>query len=431
MLNTKQRNSFNSNNSSNSATTPPARAPYRPVRVGRVGLAPALVAQALAAIALAATPDSRAQGVPNAAPITTTQPAIGLNAPLELRDNAPEHYTVQRGDTLWSIATRFLKEPWRWPEFWRFNTDQIRNPHLIYPGQVLALDRTLGRMGIADVQQQPRIRLDGGEATAIPSIPANAIEPFLSRPLVIDPEDLESAPKIVAAEEGRYNLGTGGRAYVKGIPVGTRDLQWNIYRPGRPLVDPETKQVLAHEAIYVGLARILRHGDPSQEEPTTVTIERADIEVSPGDRLIAADAPRLMSYMPRAPLKDIQPRVIGVYGGRGEQSWTRTAVNAERRDVADYDSRREAGPLQIISLSRGTQDGMEVGHVLALHRSTLIENDRSTGKYFMGGPRLEQVRIPEERYGLVFVFRTFEKVSYALIVQTERAVLPGDVVRKP
>jgi LysM domain len=388
-----------------------------------------------AAATIAMSWDAHAQGSALGAANSSAQKAVGTAAstagPLELRDNAPERYTVQRGDTLWSIATRFLKEPWRWPEFWRFNTDQIRNPHLIYPGQVLALDRTMTKLGVANSGLQPRVRLDGGEANAIPSIPSNLIEPFLSRPLVIDPDTLANAPQIVAAEEGRYNLGTGGRAYVKGIPVGTRDLQWTLYRAGRPLLDPETKEVLAHEAIYVGLAKIVRHGDPAKDEPTTIVIERSEIEVTPGDRLLPADAPRVESYMPRAPLKDIQPRVISVYGGRGEQSWTRSGVNEDRLDVADYDSRREAGPLQIVSLSRGTKDGVEVGHVLALHRSTLVENDRSTGKYFMGGPRLESVRLPEERYGLVFVFRTFENVSYALIVQSERTVFPGDIMRRP
>lgn len=349
---------------------------------------------------------------------------------LELRENAPDRYVVQKGDTLWGISTRFLKEPWRWPEFWRFNNDQIRNPHLIYPGQVIVLDRFRTRIAIDD-RVKPRVREEPSPGAAIPSIPANAIEPFLTRPLVMQPGELDNAPRIVASEEGRYNLGAGGRAYVAGIPADNRERSWNIYRPGRPLIDPETKEVLGIEVIYVGLARLIRAAEPDTKRPATIIVERSPLEVTPGDRLVVAEPPRLVQYMPRAPERDVPSRVINIYGSRGEESWMGGNINDNRLDVADYDSRREAGPLQIISLNRGARDGVEVGHVLALYRSALIKNDRSIGQYYMGGPRPADVQLPEERYGLVFVFRTFDRVSYGLIVQAQRTVVPGDYARKP
>ena len=364
-----------------------------------------------------------------AAPATFAQTQKSGNV-LELQADAPDRYTVQRGDTLWGISNKFLTEPWRWPEFWRFNNDQIRNPHLIYPGQVLVLDRFNTRIAIDD-RTKPRIRAEGGADSGIPAIPANVIEPFLSRPLVIQPGALDNAPRIVASEEGRYNLGAGGRAYVNGIAPENKERSWQIYRPGRPLVDPETKEVLGIETIYVGNARLIRAAEPANERPATVIIESSLMEVTPGDRLIPAEPPKLVQYMPRAPQKEIPSRVINIYGSRGEESSLGSNLDENRIDVADYDSRREAGPLQIISLNRGTNDGVEVGHVLALHRATVIKDDRSIGQYYMGKPRPADVHLPEERYGLVFVFRTFERVSYGLIVQAQRTVVPGDVARRP
>ena len=368
----------------------------------------------LVAVLLGATPASWAQ--------TTKSGTV-----LELQEGAPDRYTVQRGDTLWDISVKFLKEPWRWPEFWRFNNDQIRNPHEIVPGQVLVLDRFGRNMRVADDRTAPRIRAETGLNQGIPSIPANVIEPWLSRPLVIDPGQLDNAPSIVAAEEGRYNLGAGSRAYVKGIPVDSKERLWQIYRPGRPLVDPVSKESLGTEVIFAGTARLTRVGNPS-----TIQIATSQIEVTPGDRLVPAGDTKLVNYVPRAPASDIRGRVISIYGGRGDAAVLGAEFTQSRSDnVADYDSRREAGPRQIIAITKGTRDGIEVGHILALYRSTTLNFDRSVGDYYMGGPKPESIELPEERYGLVFIFRTFERVSYGLIVQAQRPVVPGDLARTP
>ena len=363
----------------------------------------------------------------------TGSPVTKDGTVLELQANAPDRYTVQRGDTLWDISNKFLKEPWRWPEFWRFNAGDIRNPHLIYPGQVLSLDRFNTRVALAagDERVRPRVRVERGDGNAIPSIPANVIEPWLSRPLVIAPGALDNAPRILIAEEGRYNLGPGGRAYVRGVPADNTERAWQIVRLGRPLIDPETREILGTEVVYVGQARLIRNGDAAANVPSTIIVERAQIEVTPGDRLVPAEAARLMNYMPRAPQTDIRGQIISIYGGRGEQSDLGAQLNEGRVDVANYDTRREAGPLQVISLNRGTRDGVELGHVLSLHRSTLVRDERSTGPFYMGGPRRASIQLPEERYGLVFVFRAFERVSYGLIVQALRTAVPGDLMRRP
>jgi len=357
--------------------------------------------------------------------------ALAQAVNVNLQETAPDRYTVQKGDTLWDISGKFLKEPWRWPELWRLNKDQIKNPHLIYPGDVIVLDRGANRLSLDQTTRKltPRVR---GEQTeeAIPSIPPSAIEPWLSRPLIIEENGLAGAPRIAATEEGRFNIGTGSRAYVSGIGA-SPEKAWLIYRQGAPLVDPDTNRVLGFEAVYLGAARVIRAG-----EPATVFVTQATQEIGPGDRLIPAGKPELLTYVPKAPEKDIRGRVIAVYGGRSDVSLLGAVSPAHAApqpvaSVAGFDTRREAGPLMIVSLNRGAKDGLTPGDVLALNRATTINFDRSVGPFYLGHERPESVELPQERYGLVFVFRTFDNISYGLIMRADRPVLPGDVTTRP
>jgi hypothetical protein len=357
--------------------------------------------------------------------------ALAQAVNVSLQETAPDRYTVQKGDTLWDISGKFLKEPWRWPELWRLNKDQIKNPHLIYPGDVIVLDRGSMRLSITESTRKltPRVR---GEQTeeAIPSIPPSAIEPWLSRPLIIEENGLAGAPRIAATEEGRFNIGTGSRAYVSGIGT-SPEKAWLIYRQGAPLVDPDTNRVLGFEAVYLGAARVIRAG-----EPATVFVTQATQEIGPGDRLIPAGKPELLTYVPKAPEKDIRGRVIAVYGGRSDVSLLGAVSPAHAApqpvaSVAGFDTRREAGPLMIVSLNRGAKDGLTPGDVLALNRATTINFDRSVGPFYLGHERPESVELPQERYGLVFVFRTFDNISYGLIMRADRPVMPGDVTTRP
>jgi len=357
--------------------------------------------------------------------------ALAQAVNVDLQETAPDRYTVQKGDTLWDISGKFLKEPWRWPELWRLNKDQIKNPHLIYPGDVIVLDRGANRLSLDQTTRKltPRVR---GEQTeeAIPSIPPSAIEPWLSRPLIIEENGLAGAPRIAATEEGRFNIGTGSRAYVSGIGA-SPEKAWLIYRQGAPLVDPDTNRVLGFEAVYLGAARVIRAG-----EPATVFVTQATQEIGPGDRLIPAGKPELLTYVPKAPEKDIRGRVIAVYGGRSDVSLLGAVSPAHAApqpvaSVAGFDTRREAGPLMIVSLNRGAKDGLTPGDVLALNRATTINFDRSVGPFYLGHERPESVELPQERYGLVFVFRTFDNISYGLIMRADRPVMPGDVTTRP
>lgn len=343
---------------------------------------------------------------------------------LEIQPSAPDRYVVQKGDTLWSISSKFLKEPWKWPDIWRLNRDQIRNPHLIYPGDVVRLDRATGTLSIERLS--PRVREERLAGEAIPSIPPKVIEPFLSRPLVIERDGLARAPRIAATQEGRYNLGQGGRAYAEGIGE-SREPLWLIYRPGIPLVDPETKDTLGFEAVYLGEARLIKPG-----QPATMQIVSARREVGVDDRLVAEAPRRVFSYVPRAPEKQLAGQVMTIYDGRADSQSLLEARDSRRagRDLS-FGIQDETGPLNIVSLNRGSRHGLEPGHVLALYKQTLIVRDRSTGPFYMGVPREPNVQLPEERYGLVFVFRVFENVSYALVMQASLPVTPTDAVRTP
>ncbi len=353
------------------------------------------------------------------------------SSPLTLRPDAPDRYVVVPGDTLWGIASRYTDSPWRWPELWGLNKDEIRNPHLIYPGYVIMLDRARGRLSIggapsggepssgepssgtpsgtpsgaptqarapADtVKLGPRVRVESLAKEEIPSIPSSVIEPFLSRPLIIEPDGLDKAPTIVGTQADRVILAAGNSAYVRGIG-GAKEESWYVYRRGVPLIDPDNNQTLAYEAIYLGTARLERGG-----EPATVVLTSVAQEVGAGDKLVAAGRPQPINYAPHAPDNKIHGRVIGIYGSLGKVG--------------------EAGPQSIISINKGARDGLEVGHVLALYSlgGSVRDVSRARGT----------IKLPDERAGLAFVFRVFNRVSYALVMNITRPVSPLDVVQTP
>ncbi|MBK6980363.1 MAG: LysM peptidoglycan-binding domain-containing protein [Betaproteobacteria bacterium] len=365
----------------------------------------------------------------------------------DLQADAPSEYTVQKGDTLWAISGKFLKEPWKWPQIWQMNRDQIKNPHLIYPGDIIRLDRSglspslslIAGGAIAEgnvVRLQPRTRV-APLATAIPTIPGTAIGPFLTQPLVVEPGSMDSMPQIVATEEERVIIGAGNTAYVSGLRSGDA-LNWQIFRPGESLTDPDSGEVLGFEAIHVGDARVKRFGSPS-----TVEITRAKQEINQNDRLMPAREVSFPSYIPRAPDKPIKGVILSVRGSVA--------------DIAQY---------SIVSINRGSRDGVEVGHVLATMRKggelvgnrrppligdllggfgmpkidvkpnpivpdTIVASASADPKAPPTAPAGQPLILPDERSGLVFVFRTFEKLSYGMILKSVKPISVGDIVQTP
>jgi hypothetical protein len=347
----------------------------------------------------------------------TAQQVAGAGVPLSaLADNAPASHTVQRGDTLWSIASIFLKTPWRWPELWGMNLQEIRNPHLIYPGQMLVLvkdgDRAqlmLGR-GTADgqapsntVKLSPRVRSELLGNGAIASIPLQLIGPFLNEAVVLSQDELAAAPRIVATQDGRVLISRGETAYVRGDLAGARS--FSLFRQSKPLRDPLSKEVLGYEAGYIGTADFVRADGLSPVNglpmPSTFVMTSARQEAGVGDRLAPVPPRDFSAYVPHPPAKPVGGRVVSVYG----EALT-------------------AGQNQIVAINRGTRDGLELGHVLALWRAGAAGTDST-------GAKPQAIQLPDERTGLLFVFRVFDRVSYALIVSASDPIRPGDRFSEP
>jgi hypothetical protein len=333
--------------------------------------------------------------------------------PIELAQGAPDKHVVVKGDTLWDISATFLKAPWRWPEVWQLNREQIANPHLIYPGDIVYLDTTgatprlrlgkrvdgmaandLGGQGADGVRRlEPVVRAEQLDRQAISTVSAAAIEPFLNRPLIVDEKGLADSPRIVATQEGRVYLGQGDRAYVRGIKQdGITD--WHVYRPAKPLLDPDTRQPLAYEALYLGSAQIVRKGDP-----TTIRILDNAEEIGEGDRLVPAEAARSVNLAPRPPEKDVAGRIVSVYRGI-----------------------TQVGKNSVVALNLGKNQGLEVGHVLTVQLTGKLAKDRQTN---------EMIKLPNEPIGQLLVFRTFDNISYGLIVDASQSITVGDSVVNP
>jgi len=370
------------------------------------------LATAISAIAMLAgnataqdsTPASRLPVTPQQR--STADQVAQAGVPLAaLAPTAPDRYTVKSGDTLWDLSRMYLVSPWRWPELWGLNKTQIRNPHLIYPGQVLVLTKTGGRamLGLAEGEPgsgrlEPRIREMTGDRAAISAIPTNLIAPFLSQPLVLDANGLADTPRIVATQEGRVFVGRGDDAYARGIQDDII-VNYNVFRPLRPLYDPDDKvrkNPIAYEAFYLGTANKVGGGEIAK-----MRIDSSKQEIGVGDRLLPVERQELITYMPKRPASPIDARVIAIYDGV-----------------------RYAGGGQIVTLSRGTEEGVSIGDVLQLLRTGETKLDRTASKR-------EFIKLPDEQIGLAFVFRAFPGISYALIQRGTRPVEVGDRASNP
>ena len=373
-------------------------------------------------------------------PVSTQQRATAAQvaqsgvALSELKPDAPQSYTVTPGDTLWAISGLFLKSAWRWPELWGMNLADIKNPHLIYPGQTLFLDTRDGRArlhmradagsgsgrGLPTVRLSPRTRIENLTHSALPTLKSHLIEPFLAEPVIVDELGLSNAARIVAAQDSRVLLTQGDRAYARSSS-GTelqddpaqKQKAYRVFRNATPLKDPLTGEILGYEAQYVGKALLVRSESTqdgmdadgknhTETVPATIDITHAKEEMRVGDRLLPEPPRELQNYVPHAPTLPVDARIVSVYGS--------AVVNAAQN--------------QVVVINRGTQDGMESGLVLAILKDGARLIDKTDDSR-------QQIKLPDERNGLLMVFRTFERLSYGLVLNITSGVKVGDHLVNP
>jgi len=329
-----------------------------------------------------------------------------LAGTIKLKPNHPDKYTVTKGDTLWDISAHFLQSPWKWPEVWSYNP-QIKNPHLIYPGDVVYLEY--------DAQGNPILRVSRGQATVkmspkvrstrvdtpIATIPLNAIEQFLGEPRVLSKREIDAAGYVLSGKDTRLMSGSGDRIYARGlIPGQDPSATYAVLRIGKAYRNPGAKagDILGYEALHVADAQVEDFGDPS-----TLRVKDSTRETLKGDRLLPKKASGLnQAFIPKPPSTPISGQIISVIDGVSR-----------------------IGQFQTVVINQGEQDGLETGHVLAVYQAGRVVRDNYADK------RGEKVTLPDQRAGIVLVYRTFDRVSFALVMEAERAMTVFDRVQNP
>ena len=323
-----------------------------------------------------------------------------------LRPDAPKSYTVKRGDTLWDISSMFLKDPWLWPEVWIINP-QVENPHLIYPGDTLAL--AYGANG------QPQIRLTSGGAArlnprlrsspldgAIPTLPYSSIAAFLSKPTVLTKDQIKKAPGVLAFREKHMIGGDTNEIYVRNLnaPLNSR---FSVMHVGPALKDPDNGDVLGYQGIYTATASVL-----ATKEPSKAVLTDSARETLEGDLLIAADTEAPLNFVLSAPPQGFKGRIISVVDGT-----------------------ELIGQYQVVVINRGTRHGVVAGNVMAIDQAGDVVRDRNKGGFAASMGFGKKVRLPDERAGTLLVFRSFDRLSYALVVGASTEIHVADYVRAP
>ena len=324
----------------------------------------------------------------------------------------PETYIVQEGDTLWDISTVFLRDPWYWPEIW-YKNPQVENPHLIYPGDTLAiiyvggerrvqiLSRGDGATSTADglkvVKINPRIRSQAIEST-IPTIPIDALRHLLERPVIIDEDTLRNSAYVLSSVDNHLINSINDKLYVRKLDTSTGSGRYQIYRPNRPLYDPKTDELLGYEALYVGESKLLLRGDPA-----SVRVTNSDREILRDDRVMPIDNSQFeRDFVPRPPETDVSGEIVAL-----------------------LDAISQTGVYQTIAINLGQRDGLEAGNILRIRRYGDIIPDKAEPD-----PRF-RVKLPDEQVGMAMIVRSFEKMSYALIMEADFPISTRDYVESP
>ena len=327
----------------------------------------------------------------------------------------PESYIVQEGDTLWDISTVFLRDPWFWPEIW-FKNPQVENPHLIYPGDTLAivyiggerkvqvLSRSVEESvlsetadGLKVVKVNPRIRSNSIDAT-IPSIPIDSIRHLLQRPIIIDQETVDNSAYVLASLDNHLINSLNDKLYVRKLDTTKGIGRYQIYRPSRPLYDPITNELLGYEALYVGESKLLQRGDPA-----SVRVTRSDREILRDDRVMPMDNTNFeRDFVPRPPSTEVSGEIVAL-----------------------LDAISQTGIYQTIAINLGVRDGLESGNILRIRRTgSVVRDKKEKDPGFL-------IKLPDEQVGMAMIIRSFEKMSYALIMEADFPITLRDYVESP
>ena len=357
---------------------------------------------------------------PIAATATPTPPA-GRSTSVPLAPDAPSEYTVKRGDTLWAIAGKFLSQPWEWPEIWYLNTE-IKNPHLIYPGDIIRL--------VYDAAGKPHLVLERGDhdkvvhlspqihtsnlSSAIPAIPYDIVAAFMSKPSVISKEEAENLPYITALNDDHVAGGVTDKIYVRDLPTQPIGTRFNVVHLGRALKDPDSGEFLGYEGIYTGSARLDRAAANTEDHKdfARLTIMESGRETLPGDRVLLPPSEIALDFMPHAPSRPVAGQIIAVMDG----------INI----VGEYEA---------VAINRGSSDGLEPGHILEIFAHGYTAKDRGhggiTGSQEFTGLLIPTVALPAEISGTFMVFKTYEHMSFGLILTLHGPSHVGDAVKSP
>jgi hypothetical protein len=352
-----------------------------------------------------------------AADVTTVKANITEPEPTETivyEPEYPETYIVQKGDTLWDISSNFLRDPWHWPEIW-FKNPQVENPHLIYPGDILAIIYIGGQKriqiqqrgedgkilasgsGMQIVKLSPRVRSKSIDAS-IPSIPLESIRHLLSRPLIIDKDLLDNSAYVISSIDDHLANSTNDTLYVRKLDTSSGNGRYQLFRPNKPLKDPVTDELLGYEALYVGETKLLKRGDPA-----TLLVTNSVREILRNDRVIPLDNTDFVrDFFPKPPANEVSGKIVSL-----------------------VDAISQLGRYQTVSLNLGQRDGIETGNLLRIkHVGSVIRDLAEEDPDF-------RVKLPDEEIGIVMIVRTFEKMSYGLVMEADRPVSIKDYVESP
>jgi len=331
------------------------------------------------------------------APAAQEPVIVRMNDPVPLAEGHPNEYVVQVGDTLWDIAGTFLKDPWYWPEIWYVNPD-IVNPHLIYPGDVLGLVYIDGQPRITNVRastyrMSPQARVTPLTET-INSIPYESVAAFLSSGVILEKDQVDSLPYLLTTRGDHLLASAGNEIYVRGLGQDLSGSRYNVVHVGDPLYDPDDNRLIGYQGLSVGDGRLVRGGDPAM-----VALTDSVMEAKPGDRLLPEEVNIPLNFYPRSPSSTVDGRIISVVGGV-----------------------TQIGQYMVVVLNRGSNNGVSVGDVLSVFRSGEVIDDR-----FGGG----SVRLPDENAGTLMIFKTYDRISYGLVMEATQAIHVHDIVRNP